>query len=98
MVRAIVFGGTRPVARLRSEETMTDTQTIAETAARWHARAMLGALSPADEQRLDAWLAESMRHRLAYADVAAAGYALQQSAPSIAIPRRVARHWPVWSS
>jgi len=77
---------------------MTDTQTIAETAARWHARAMLGALSPADEQRLDAWLAENVRHRLAYADVAAAGYALEQSAPSIAIPRRVARHWPVWSS
>jgi transmembrane sensor len=75
---------------------MTDSQTIAETAARWHARAMLGALSPADEPRFEAWLAEDVRHRLAYAEVAAAAYALEQTAPRVVIPQRVGRHWPIW--
>jgi len=82
---------------------MTDTQAtenpaIDELAARWHAREMSGRFSPQDAQRLDAWLAEDVRHRLAYADVAAAGYALQQAAPVVAIENvgRAPRRWPVW--
>jgi transmembrane sensor len=75
---------------------MTGILTIDEVAARWHARAMIGRQSPEDEQRLDAWLAEDPRHRLAYAEVAAAGFAMEQAAPIAAVPRRVARHWPIW--
>lgn len=80
-----------------------DEQAIDEVAARWHARAMIGRLSPEDEQRLDAWLGEDLRHRLAYADVAAASYALEQAAPQkraiskgADVEQRVARRWPIW--
>lgn len=77
---------------------MTDMRTINEMAARWHAQVMMGALSPEDEQRLDAWLAQDVRHRLAYADVAAAGYALEQALPNAVPGKRVARRWPIWMS
>jgi transmembrane sensor len=76
---------------------MKDIQAVDEVAARWHARAMTRALLPDEEQRLEAWLAEDVRHRLAYADVAAAGYALEQAAPASAIPQRAARRWPTWA-
>jgi transmembrane sensor len=84
--------------RLLQEAIMTNIRAIDEVAARWHARAMLGQLSPEDEQRLDAWLAEDMRHRLAYADAAAASYAIEQAMPKVApvVERRVTRRWPVW--
>jgi len=78
---------------------MTDIRAIDEQAAQWHAREMIGRLAPDDLQRLEAWLAQDVRHRLAYADVAAAGFAAQQtSAPSrVAVAPRVARRWPVWA-
>jgi len=75
---------------------MKDIRAIDEVAARWHARAMTRALLPDEERRLEAWLAEDARHRLAYADIAAAGYALEQAAPAVAIPARTSRHWPIW--
>lgn len=76
---------------------MTDILGIDEVAARWHAREMIGRLSPEDAQRLDAWLAEDVRHRLAYAEVAVARHAVEQAAPTIAVvERRVVRRWPIW--
>ena len=78
---------------------MTDTRAIDEMAARWHAREMIGRLSPDDAQRLDAWLAQDARHRLAYADVAAASYALKQVAPHVArvaVDNARVRRWPIW--
>jgi Fe2+-dicitrate sensor, membrane component len=77
---------------------MTDMRTINDMAARWQAQLMTGSLSPEDEQRLDAWLAQDVRHRLAYAEVAAARYALEQTAPNSVIRKRVARRWPIWVS
>jgi transmembrane sensor len=77
---------------------MNDIRAVDEVAARWHARALTRALSPQEEQRLDAWLAEDVRHRLAYADMAAAGYALEQAAPRVVIPQRTARRWPMWTA
>ncbi|GEM_PF-4447247 len=72
------------------------TPDILEQAAHWHTRVNAG-LSPADERLLDAWLARDLRHRLAYADVAAAGFALEQATTPAAhaAPRRT-RHWPAW--
>jgi transmembrane sensor len=75
---------------------MTDMRTINDMAARWHAQVMIGRLSPEDEQRLDGWLAQDVRHRLAYAEVAAAGYALQQLSPNAVTDKRIARTWPLW--
>ena len=75
---------------------MTDMRTINDMAARWHAQVMIGRLSPQDEQRLDDWLAQDLRHRLAYAEAAAAGYALLQTRPNAAISKRAARRWPIW--
>ncbi len=48
-------------------------------AARWHALAGAGALSTDQSAALDAWLSRDVSHRLAYADIAAAGFALQQA-------------------
>ena len=76
---------------------MKDIRAVDEAAARWHARAMTRALLPDEEQRLEAWLAEDLRHRVAYADVAAAGYALEQAAPAMGIPERTSRRWPIWA-
>jgi len=80
------------------DEPTFDEPTIDEVAARWHAREMLGRLAPEDARRLDAWLAEDVRHRLAYAEVAAASYALEQAAPQkvAIVEQRVARRWPIW--
>jgi len=75
---------------------MTGIDRIAEEAARWHARANVERLSPDDERSLDAWLAADVRHRLAYADVAAACFALEQAAPPRVQRRRPARRWPLW--
>src|SRR5438105_2187582 len=78
--------------------TATDLNPIHEQAARWHARSAAGALSSADEQRLEAWLALDLSHRLAFADVAAAGFALEQARPrqKVAVAARVERRWPAW--
>jgi len=69
-----------------------------EQAARWHARTMAGALSPADELALDAWLDADLRHRAAFTDIVAAGLALKHAKPRLpAAPRAVrARRWPAW--
>jgi len=83
-----------------TETIRTDIRAIDEVAAQWHAQLLLGRLSPEDEQRLDAWLAEDLRHRLAYAEVAAAGYALEQASPkveNVAVRQEIARRWPVWA-
>ncbi|MDC8011183.1 FecR family protein [Tahibacter soli] len=58
---------------------MNTPESLQLEAARWHALAGEGSLSTAESARLDAWLARDVRHRLAYADVAAAGFALQQA-------------------
>lgn len=73
-------------------------QPIHEQAARWHARSIDRPLSADDEQRLDAWLAQDLAHRLAFADVAAAGFAFEQAAPraALAAQPRVARRIPAW--
>lgn len=70
-------------------------------AARWHAVAGAGSLSAAQSAALDAWLARDVRHRLAFADIAAAGFALQQALPANA-PLPAARpeprrSWLRWS-
>jgi transmembrane sensor len=80
---------------------MTDIRAINEVAARWHARGIIGRLAPEDERRLDAWLAEDVRHRLAYAEMAAASYALEQAVPKVAIQNvaiktGTAQRWPIW--
>src|SRR5205085_8502011 len=71
-------------------------------AARWHARSNAG-LSAHDEQRLDAWLDADLKHRLAFAEVAAAGFALQQAGMRAASALRASVHthtrnrqWPAW--
>jgi len=61
---------------------MKQNELLLERAAHWHALEITGAMTDDDARRFDAWLAESMQHRLAYADVAAAGYALQQVVPA----------------
>lgn len=89
-------GGKRNVVRLAWGDGMKTFQTITEEAARWHARAALGPLSGEDEHRLDAWLQQDVRHRLAYAEVAAVGYALEQAEPRVEIKKRTLRRWPIW--
>jgi transmembrane sensor len=76
---------------------MKDLRAVEEAAARWHARVMTGRIAPEDERRLDAWLAEDLHHRLAYAEITATAYALQQALPSKAVKQRVARRWPIWA-
>lgn len=58
---------------------MNPSESLQLEAARWHVLAGDGSLSATESARLDAWLARDVRHRLAYADVAAAGFALQQA-------------------
>ena len=65
-----------------------------DEAARWHALTMLGNLTADDERKLDDWLARDLAHRLAYADVAATGFALEQAAPRVEI---LAAKAPVWT-
>ena len=75
---------------------MTDIDAINEEAARWHARAAIGRLSMEDEHCLDAWLQKDVRHRLAYAEIAVIGYALEQASPQLVIRQRAMRRWPIW--
>lgn len=64
---------------------MNGHDSLLEHAARWHALELSGAMTADDAFRFEAWLGESLQHRLAYADVAAAGFALQQAAPAQAV-------------
>lgn len=68
---------------------MNQNELMLERAARWHALELSGAMTDDDARRFDAWLGESLQHRLAYADVAAAGYALQQAMPAAQIAKSV---------
>jgi len=75
---------------------MTDLHAIHEQAAQRFAQTLEGPLSDSQEAALEAWLALDLRHRLAYADVAAAAYALEQLAPQpVQKPRRTAT-WRPW--
>ncbi len=58
---------------------MNSTESLLQQAARWHAIASGRDLSADETRSLDQWLAQNPRHRLAYADVCAAAFALEQS-------------------
>lgn len=79
---------------------MNSTEPLLQQAARWHAIASGRDLSADESRSLDQWLAQDARHRLAYADICAAAFALEQSpaaAQAAAAPPRRARHWPRWA-
>jgi len=75
---------------------MTKLHTIHELAAQRFAQTLDGPLSGSQEAALEAWLAQDLRHRLAYADVAAAAYALEQLAPQPVPTRRAVSAWRPW--
>jgi len=77
-------------------------EALLERAAEWHARLRADDAGTADHAGFAAWLAADTRHRLAYADVCAAAYALESAAPALtptltATPRaRTERRRGVW--
>lgn len=79
---------------------MNSTESLLHQAARWHAMACGRDLSADESRSLDQWLAQNPRHRLAYADVCAAAFALEQGAGAdVAITartKRTARPWMRW--
>lgn len=82
---------------------MNSTDSLLQQAARWHAIASGRDLSAEESRALDHWLAQNARHRLAYADICAAAFALEQSPaandPVAATSRatRTSRPWLRWS-
>ncbi|WP_257388864.1 FecR family protein [Tahibacter caeni] len=80
---------------------MNSTESLLQQAARWHAIASGRDLSADESRSLDGWLAQSASHRLAYADICAAAFALEQS-PAAAEARpsapaaRSPRPWLRW--
>lgn len=82
---------------------MNSTESLLQQAARWHAIASGRDLSAEESRALDQWLAQNAHHRLAYADICAAAFALEQSPaandPVAAAPRatRTRRPWLRWS-
>lgn len=82
---------------------MNSTESLLLQAARWHAIASGRDLSAEESRALDHWLAQNVHHRLAYADICAAAFALEQSPaandPVAAAPRatRTSRPWLRWS-
>lgn len=82
---------------------MNSTESLLQQAARWHAIASGRDLSAEESRALDHWLAKDAHHRLAYADICAAAFALEQSSaandPVAAVPRamRTSRPWLRWS-
>ncbi|HET9483043.1 MAG TPA: FecR domain-containing protein, partial [Xanthomonadales bacterium] len=75
-------------------------ESLLERAAAWHARLRADDAAAPDHAGFAAWLAADPRHRLAYADVCAAAYALESAgvAPP-AVSRREARpRRGAWSS
>lgn len=75
----------------------------------WHARLYGGAHDASLRARFEQWLAQDLTHRLAYADVCAAAYALDQqdgaaigasiTDRAVAVVRpRATRRWPAWSA
>lgn len=80
---------------------MNSTESLLQQAARWHAIASGRDMSADESRALDQWLAQNPRHRLAYADICAAAFALEQSAVagSAAVPAHTtgrARPWLRW--
>jgi transmembrane sensor len=92
----IAFGGCAAPVRLQHINAMTTHHAIHEQAAQRYAQTLDGPLSDAQEAALETWLALDVRHRLAYADVTAAGYALEQLAPHSAPKRRAVPTWRPW--
>lgn len=82
---------------------MNPTESLLQQAARWHAIASGRNLSVDESASLDHWLAQNPRHRLAYADICAAAFALEQSPAAAAHPpirpaaRSTARTFLRWS-
>ncbi len=82
---------------------MNSPESLLQQAARWHAIASGRDLSAEESRALDHWLAQNARHRLAYADICAAAFALEQSPaasdPASAVPHatRTSRPWLRWS-
>jgi transmembrane sensor len=72
-------------------------ESLLERAAEWHARLRADDAGVADHGAFAAWLAADARHRLAYADVCAAAYALESArgvsleAPPLRAPAPVRR-------
>jgi len=58
---------------------MNPTESLLQQAARWHAIASGRDLSADESRSLDSWLAQNASHRLAYADICAAAFALEQT-------------------
>lgn len=81
---------------------MNSSESLLQQAARWHAIASGRDLSADETRLLDQWLAQNPQHRLAYADICAAAFALEQSsAAGEALPARApasptARPWLRW--
>lgn len=80
---------------------MNSTESLLQQAARWHAIASGRDLSADETRSLDQWLAQNPRHRLAYADICAAAFALEQSATAETVAvqapaARTARPWLRW--
>jgi len=79
---------------------MNSTESLLQQAARWHAIASGRDLSADESRSLDQWLAQNARHRLAYADICAAAFALEQSTAAndpVAATARTSRPWLRWS-
>lgn len=73
-------------------------ENLLEHAAAWHARLRADDAAAADHGAFAAWLAADLSHRLAYADVCAASYALEQAGAGLGLPvpsvrRTPARPW-----
>ena len=58
---------------------MNSPDSLLQQAARWHAIASGRDLSADESRSLDTWLEQNPRHRLAYADICAAAFALEQT-------------------
>lgn len=71
-----------------------DNENLLERAGAWHARLRADDAGGADHGAFAAWLAADPRHRLAYADVCAASYALEQAGAAVPSARAVTQRAP----
>lgn len=80
---------------------MNSTESLLHQAARWHAIASGRDLSDDESRSLDQWLAQNAQHRLAYADICAAAFALEQTSVADEVVRtpaaRSTRNWSRWT-
>lgn len=79
---------------------MNPSESLLQQAARWHAIASGRDLSTDESRSLDQWLGQNLQHRLAYADICAAAFALEQSGlerqPVAVRSARPAVKWQRW--